>query len=49
MAFLYEENHSSEIVKSAGRQWVIQIKFKKIKVYISAMTRVRELYTVKNE
>ena len=49
MAFWYEENHSSEYVKSAGRQWIIQIKFKKIKVYMFAMTTVRELYTVKNE
>ena len=48
MACLYEENYLSENVKSAGRQWVIKIKFEKLKKYIFATTRVRHLYTVIN-
>ena len=49
MACLYEENHSSENVKSAGVNGLYKQSLKSEIIYMSAMTRVRELYTVKED
>ena len=49
MACLYEENHSSENVKSAGVDGLYKQSLKSEIIYMSAMTRVRELYTVNEE